>query len=205
MYRNYIKRIIDLVVSTSVLVILSPLLLIISLLVWIKLGTPIFFKQYRAGKNEVPFHIYKFTTMTNKKDKDGQLLPDEQRLTPFGQCLRTMSLDELPGLFNVIKGEMSLIGPRPLPVVYLSRYNEEQKRRHEVRPGITGYAQINGRNAISWDLKFKYDTWYVDNISFWVDIKIIWLTIGYVLKRKDIHAANHATMPEFKGNSNPND
>ena len=173
MYRKFIKRFLDFILSLMALIILSPILLIIYILVRIKLGKPAIFKQERPGKNEKIFTLYKFRTMTDEKDKDGNLLPDEKRLTKFGNVLRSTSLDELPELVNILKGDMSIVGPRPLLVEYLPLYNEEQKRRHNVRPGLTGLAQVSGRNNLSWEEKFKDDVYYVDHISLWEDIKII--------------------------------
>lgn len=163
------------------------------------MGSPILFRQKRPGKDEKIFGIYKFRTMTNEKDADGNLLPDEQRLVGIGKFIRSTSLDELPQLFNVLKGEMSFVGPRPLLIEYLDLYNETQKRRHDVKPGITGWAQVNGRNAISWEQKFEYDVWYVDNQSFWLDMKILWMTFLKVVKRSDISSSSSATMEKFTG------
>ncbi len=163
------------------------------------MGTPILFRQLRPGYKEKIFGIYKFRTMTNEVDENGELLPDEERLKGIGKFIRTTSLDELPQLFNVLKGEMSFVGPRPLLVEYLPLYNEEQKRRHDVLPGITGWAQVNGRNAISWEQKFEYDLWYVDNQSFLLDVKILWMTFLKVIRRKDISSSSSATMEKFKG------
>ena len=177
--------------------VLSPLLMVIALIVRIKLGPPILFKQKRPGLHGAPFTIYKFRTMSDASDEKDNLLSDVDRLTQLGRFLRATSLDELPELFNVIKGEMSLVGPRPLLMQYLDRYTPEQARRHDVKPGITGWAQINGRNAITWEEKFKLDVWYVDNQSFWLDIKIIFMTIVKVLKREGISADGQATMQEF--------
>ena len=187
------------------LIILSPILLIIYILVRIKLGKPAIFKQERPGKNEKIFTLYKFRTMTDEKDKDGNLLPDEKRLTKFGNVLRSTSLDELPELVNILKGDMSIVGPRPLLVEYLPLYNEEQKRRHNVRPGLTGLAQVSGRNNLSWEEKFKDDVYYVDHISLWEDIKIILKTVGKVLKREGISQEGNATMEYFKGNKELNE
>lgn len=173
--------------------------MILAILVLFRHGLPVFFAQQRPGLHGKPFYIYKFRTMTNARDTNGQLLPDEQRLTRFGQFLRSTSLDELPELFNVLKGDMSLVGPRPLLMQYLERYTLEQARRHEVRPGITGWAQINGRNAITWEEKFKLDVWYVDNCSLWLDSKILALTIWKVLRREGISQQGQATMSEFLG------
>lgn len=193
------KRLFDIFLSCGGLLILSPLLLILAVLVKIKHSSPVLFHQKRPGLNGVLFEMLKLRTMTNDRDSNGELLPDSERLTKFGQFLRKTSLDELPELINVLKGEMSLVGPRPLLIEYLPLYSPKQQRRHEVRPGITGWAQINGRNSISWKEKFKLDVWYVDNQSFWLDIKIIWLTIWQVLKRDGISAAGEATMSKFKG------
>ena len=193
------KRIFDLVVTFFGLLTLSFLIALIALMVRSKLGSPIFFKQSRPGLNGRIFTILKFRTMTNECDKDDMLLPDEVRLTKFGKFLRSTSLDELPGLWCVLKGDMSLVGPRPLLVEYLPLYSEKQSKRHEVKPGITGWAQVNGRNAISWDEKFDLDVWYVDNQSFWLDIKILWLTVQKVISRDGISAKNQVTMPKFKG------
>ena len=183
------------------LLALSPLLLILALLVRVKHGPPAFFCQQRPGLRGKPFQMLKFRTMTNERDAKGNLLPDEQRLTAFGKFLRRTSLDELPGLINVLKGDMSLVGPRPLLMEYLPLYSPEQARRHEVRPGITGWAQVNGRNALSWEEKFILDVWYVDNQSFWLDIKICWMTFIKVFQREGISQQGHATMEKFKGNT----
>ena len=199
MYCKYIKPLLDRLLALILLIILSPIMLIVALLIYIKMGRPILFTQKRPGRDGKIFTIYKFRTMTNEKDKFGNLLPDEKRLKGVGKAIRSLSLDELPQLFNVLKGDMSFIGPRPLLVEYLPLYNEEQARRHEVTPGITGWAQVNGRNAISWEDKFRYDVWYVDNCSFLVDMKIIWLTILKVLKKEGISSSSHATMEKFKG------
>jgi undecaprenyl phosphate N,N'-diacetylbacillosamine 1-phosphate transferase len=163
------------------------------------MGSPVLFRQQRPGLNSDIFGIYKYRTMTNEKDENGNLLPDEQRLLGLGKTIRSLSLDELPQIFNVLKGEMSFVGPRPLLIEYLDRYNDEQKRRHDVKPGITGWAQVNGRNAISWEQKFEYDVWYVDNQSFWLDIKILWMTFLKVVKRSDISSDSSATMEKFMG------
>jgi lipopolysaccharide/colanic/teichoic acid biosynthesis glycosyltransferase len=193
------KRTIDLLVSFLLLVILSPVYLLLFLFVWLFLGWPVIFTQARPGLHGKLFRLYKFRSMRDLRDAQGHLLPDEQRLTRFGRFLRSSSLDELPELFNVLKGEMSLVGPRPLLVQYLERYTPEQARRHEVRPGITGWAQVNGRNAITWEEKFALDVWYVDHRSFWLDIKILLMTLGKVFKREGISAAGSATAPEFMG------
>lgn len=182
-----------------ILTIFSPVIVILSILVRIKLGSPIIFKQVRPGLNGCPFQMYKFRTMTDERDANGDLLPDAVRLTSFGRFLRSTSLDELPELWNVLKGEMSLVGPRPLLMEYLPRYTTEQARRHKVSPGITGWAQINGRNAIGWDEKFKLDVWYVDNQSLWLDLKILLLTVKKVFVREGISAEGEATMPKFTG------
>ncbi len=199
MYRKYIKRILDFTLSLIALIVLSPILLITATLVKIKLGSPIIFKQQRPGKNEKIFTLYKFRTMTDKKDEEGNLLPDEQRLTKFGKILRSTSIDELPELINILKGDMAIVGPRPLLVEYLELYNEEQRHRHDVRPGLTGLAQISGRNSISWEEKFKEDIEYVENISLLRDIKIILKTIAKVLKREGISQEGKETIEKFKG------
>lgn len=197
-----IKRIIDIAGSLLALICLSPILLIVGLLVRTKLGSPILFRQERPGRMGKPFRMIKFRTMTDRRDADGQLLPDADRLTSFGRWLRATSLDELPELWNVLRGDMSLIGPRPLLMQYLPLYSEEQWRRHHMRPGITGWAQVNGRNALSWDQKFALDVWYVDHHNLWVDCRIIFLTIKRVIGRDGISAAGEATMPAFTGASN---
>ena len=199
MYRNFFKRPLDFILSFIGFVILFPVFLIVWLLLtWTNSGKPFFF-QPRPGKNERIFRIIKFKTMNDKKDKAGNLLPDAERLTAVGRFVRKTSLDEIPQLINVIKGDMSLIGPRPLLVQYLPLYNASQKRRHEVRPGITGWAQVNGRNAISWEKKFEYDVWYVDNLSFLLDVRIIFKTIKKVFVREGVNAEGEATMTAFKG------
>lgn len=185
-YQKYIKRLIDIVLSLVAIIILSPLLLILYVLVKFKLGSPVIFTQKRPGKNENIFKLYKFRSMTDKKDENGNLLPDDQRLTSFGRKLRSTSLDELPELFNIIKGDMSIVGPRPLLVEYLPFYKEEERKRHDVTPGLTGWAQINGRNASSWEEKFEKDIYYVNNLSFLLDFKIIILTVFKVFKKSDI-------------------
>ncbi len=197
MYKFYLKRIVEFILSLSGLIVLMPIYLLIMFLVRANLGSPIFFKQERPGLNKKIFHIYKFRTMTNQHDQYGNLLPDESRLTKFGKFLRSTSLDELPSLWSVLKGDMSLIGPRPLLVEYLPFFSERQARRHEVRPGITGWAQINGRNAISWEEKFELDVWYVDNLSIFIDLKILWLTVIRVLERDGISPDNKDIMPRF--------
>lgn len=200
MYAKYVKRFLDLILSLLALIILMPVMIVIYILVRIKLGSPAIFKQQRPGKNEKIFTLYKFRTMTDKKDEKGNLLPDEQRLTKFGKLLRSTSLDELPELFNILKGDMSIVGPRPLLVEYLKLYNEEQRHRHDVRPGLTGFAQVNGRNSISWEEKFRDDIKYIENISFITDIKIVFKTIIKVFKREGISQENSATMEKFQGN-----
>ena len=200
MYAKYIKRILDLILSLMALILLMPLMLIIGILVAINLGTPIIFKQKRPGKDEKIFTLYKFRTMTDEKDERGKLLPDSQRLTKFGKFLRSTSLDELPELINILKGDMSIVGPRPLLVEYLKLYNEEQKHRHDVRPGLTGLAQTSGRNAITWEEKFEKDIEYVHNISFIGDVKIIIKTAIKVFKREGISGTNSDTMQKFEGN-----
>ncbi|MCD1024647.1 sugar transferase [Enterococcus sp. SMC-9] len=199
-YRKYVKRCLDILLSGLALIVLSPIFLIVAILVRTKLGSPVLFKQLRPGKNEHIFPMYKFRTMTDEKDSTGNLLPDEMRLTKFGKLLRSTSLDELPELWNILKGDMSIIGPRPLLVEYLPLYNSEQKKRHEVRPGLTGLAQVNGRNAISWEEKFNLDCKYVDNITFRVDVKIFFLTIKKVFVREGISADEHVTIERFEGN-----
>jgi len=194
-----LKRAIDIVVACSCLVFLGPIMLFVAVLIRRKLGRPVLFRQTRPGLDGRPFEMLKFRTMLDARDAKGHLLPDEQRVTPFGQFLRSTSIDELPELINVLKGDMSLVGPRPLLMEYLPLYSEEQKRRHNVRPGITGWAQINGRNAISWQKKFELDVWYVDNQSFWLDLKILFLTVLKVLKRSDINQAGQATVEPFNG------
>ena len=199
-YRRYVKRPMDIVLSSLAIIILCPILMLVAILVRLKLGSPILFKQERPGLNEKIFTMYKFRTMTNEKDANGNLLPDEDRLTKFGKFLRSTSLDELPELFNILKGDMSIIGPRPLLIEYLPLYNKHQKRRHEVRPGLSGLAQVNGRNAISWEEKFDLDVEYVDNITFLGDWKIIFQTIKKVFVREGINSDTAATMEPFKGN-----
>jgi len=195
-----LKRIMDLVLTIPGIVILSPLLLFVALLVEVSFGIPVIFRQKRPGFQSKPFWVYKFRTMTNAHDAQDNLLPDSQRITRFGHFLRSTSLDELPELFNVLRGEMSLVGPRPLLMQYLERYSPEQARRHEVLPGITGWAQINGRNALTWEEKFNLDVWYVDHWSFWLDIKIMLLTVVKVLHREGINQPGQATAEEFMGN-----
>lgn len=202
MYRLFFKRFLDFILSLLAIIILSPVYLIVALLVRIKLGSPVIFTQERPGKNENIFKIYKFRTMSDDRDYDGNLLPDEVRLTKFGKLLRSTSLDELPELFNILKGDMSIVGPRPLLVRYLPLYNEQQKHRHDVRPGFTGWAQCNGRNAISWEEKFDLDIYYADHISFLLDIKIILKTVKTVLFREGISSETSVTMEEFRGSQN---
>ncbi|PFD59318.1 sugar transferase [Bacillus thuringiensis] len=200
-YGRFIKRPMDFILSLIAIIMLSPVFLIVAFLVKTRLGSPVLFKQERPGLNGTIFKMYKFRTMTDEKNENGELLPDSIRLTKFGKFLRSTSLDELPGLFNIFKGDMSIIGPRPLLVQYLPLYNEHQKRRHEVRPGLSGLAQVNGRNAISWEEKFNYDIEYVDNMDFIMDWKIILLTIKKVFIREGINSQTAATMEPFKGNS----
>ena len=196
------KKIFDLFLIFLSLPLILPVYLLTMLLVMIQLNFPILFTQSRAGLNGKKFNIYKFRTMTNQRDNNGVLLPDELRLTKFGKFLRSTSLDELPSLWNVLKSDMSLVGPRPLLVEYLPLYSTKQARRHEVKPGITGWAQVNGRNAISWQEKFDLDVWYVDNQSIWLDIKILWITVKKVIMRDGINQVDHSTMEQFKGNEN---
>jgi len=199
LYRRFGKRFLDIAISVAALLILTPFLLLMALLVRLELGAPALFRQSRPGREGSVFTLTKFRTMINAFDANGRPLPDKERLTPFGRFLRRSSLDELPELFNVLKGEMSLVGPRPLLIRYLDRYSPEQKRRHEVKPGITGWAQVNGRNDLSWERKFELDVWYVDNISFWLDLKILFLTVKLALKREGISQPGQATMEEFFG------
>tara|TARA_B100000212_G_scaffold339543_1_gene318197 strand:- start:1620 stop:2225 length:606 start_codon:yes stop_codon:yes gene_type:complete len=201
MYKFFVKRIFEFTIALLALFMLLPIFLTISILVLLKMGTPIFFIQPRPGLNGKTFKMYKFRTMTNKCDKNGKLLEDKDRLSNFGSFLRSTSLDELPTLWNVLCGNMSLVGPRPLLIEYLPLYSKNQARRHDVRPGITGWAQVNGRNAISWNEKFELDTWYVENQSFVLDMKIILLTLKKVIKRDGISHNNHVTMEKFKGNT----
>ncbi|QDV65134.1 sugar transferase [Crateriforma conspicua] len=192
------KRTFDLLSSSCLLVVLSPILFVVAGLVRLRLGSPIFFRQRRPGLKGKPFELMKFRTMTDARDAMGNLLPDNQRMTRFGRFLRSSSLDELPTLLNVIRGDMSLVGPRPLLMEYLPKYTAEENRRHEVRPGITGWAQVNGRNAIRWEEKFRLDVWYVDHQSLWLDLYILMLTAWKVVRRSDISADGHATMPKFE-------
>ena len=199
MYQKYIKRLLDIIISFTALVILSPVLLIVAVLVRIKLGSPVIFHQDRPGYHEKVFKLCKFRSMTDARDENGNLQPDEVRLTKFGKALRATSLDELPELWNILKGDMSLIGPRPLLVKYLPLYNEFQRHRHDVKPGLTGWAQVNGRNTISWEQRFEYDVYYVDHISFWMDLKILFQTVAVVFKHNDVNSATDATMEAFTG------
>ena len=202
MYKHFFKRFFDFWISLIALICISPILLVVT--IWLHFankGAGAFFFQERPGKDAKIFKVIKYKTMTDEKDETGKLLPDAQRLTKVGKFVRSTSIDELPQLINVLKGDMALIGPRPLLVKYLPLYSEEQKRRHEVRPGISGWAQCHGRNNISWSEKFKLDVWYVDHCSLWTDIKVIWITVMKVLKRADINEAGQATMEEFKGNN----
>lgn len=202
MYAKFFKRLIDFILSLLGIIILSPVLLILTVLGAVKMKGNPFFTQDRPGLHEKIFKLIKFRTMTNEKDVNGDLLPDEKRLIPYGKFLRSTSLDELPELFNILKGDMAIIGPRPLLVRYLPRYNAEQHRRHEVRPGLTGYAQAHGRNAVSWDEKFKMDVWYVDNLCFKVDIEVFMDTVKAVLRHEGISSETAATMEEFMGTGN---
>ena len=199
MIYKYIKRILDIISSLLAIIILSPLLAVTAVLVKTKLGSPVLFKQERPGKDEKIFTLMKFRTMTDERDENGELLPDEIRLTKFGKFLRSTSIDELPELFNILKGDMSVIGPRPLLVEYIPRYNEHQHRRHEVRPGLSGWAQVNGRNTVSWEDKFDMDVHYVDNYSFAMDVKILFMTVLNVLKKEGISSETSATMEVFMG------
>jgi sugar transferase EpsL len=194
-----VKRLFDLLASGAALVVLSPVLLVLAVLVRRKLGSPVIFRQQRPGRGGRVFEVWKFRTMTNARDGDGRLLPDAARLPPFGRWLRATSLDELPELWNIFRGDMSVVGPRPLLIEYLPLYSAEQARRHELRPGLTGWAQINGRNALTWEEKFRLDVWYVDHRTFWLDLKIIVLTVVQVFRREGISAAGEATMPRFMG------
>lgn len=203
-YSRLIKSILDRLVAAIALLVLSPILLIIAIAIYIRMGSPIFFTQPRPGKDGCIFTFYKFRTMTTERDSDGNPLPDEQRLTALGQFIRKTSLDELPQLWNVLKGDMSFVGPRPLLVKYLNRYSPEQARRHEIKPGITGWAQIKGRNAITWEEKFIFDVWYVDNWSLWLDFKILLLTVWKVLEQEGINQEGYTTSEEFKGKCDEN-
>lgn len=198
-YEKYIKRGLDLLLSGGALLLLWPVLLVLGVLVRAKLGSPAIFCQERPGKNGKVFRLYKLRTMTEERDENGELLSDEERLTPFGRKLRALSLDELPELWNIFRGDMSIVGPRPLLVQYLPLYNAHQARRHEVTPGLTGWAQVNGRNLVTWEDKFDMDVWYVDHISFALDVKILWMTVKAVLRREGISAEGSATMEDFMG------
>jgi len=191
------KRLFDVLLSLFLMILFLPIFIVVSILIYMKMGSPILFRQQRPGLNEKIFGIYKFRTMTDERDESGALLPDEKRLIGIGKFIRSTSLDELPQIFNVLKGDMSFVGPRPLLVEYLPLYNDKQKRRHSVKPGITGWAQVNGRNAISWEQKFEYDVWYVDNQSFLLDMKILWLTFLKVIKRSDVTPDNQLIMERF--------
>lgn len=199
MWSHGAKRIFDFLAAVALLLLFSPLLLLLALWVRISMGAPVFFRQARGGFRGSVFDVVKFRTMTESRDASGKLLPDEKRLTSAGRALRVTSLDELPTLWNVVTGEMSLVGPRPLMARYLERYSSEQKRRHDVLPGITGWAQVNGRNAIEWEQKFALDLWYVDHVGFWLDMKILWLTLWKTLRREGIGYGASETMPEFMG------
>jgi sugar transferase EpsL len=198
-YRTFGKRALDVAVAVPALIVASPLIALVALAIRWRLGSPAVFRQERPGFQEQPFMLYKFRTMLDTRDCAGKLLPDAERLPPFGVFLRRSSLDELPQLWNVVRGDMSLVGPRPLMMRYLGRYSDEQRRRHEVLPGITGWAQVNGRNDISWERKFELDVWYVDHVGLWVDLKILWLTLLKTVQGSGISAAGHATAPEFEG------
>ncbi len=200
MYKSFFKRVIDIMMALSILFVLSPVFLVVYILLAIANNGKAFFVQKRPGKNEKVFEIIKFKSMNDKKDSNGTLLPDAERITKVGAFVRKTSLDEIPQLLNVLKGDMSMIGPRPLLTSYLKLYSEEQKRRHDIKPGVTGWAQINGRNTISWQKKFEYDVWYVDNCSFLLDVKIFWMTFLKVVKRDDVSSSTHATMETFTGN-----
>jgi len=196
-----IKRGMDVLVASAGLIFLSPLIALTAAVIRCNMGRPILFRQVRPGKNAKPFTLLKFRTMQDQFDASGKLLPDAQRLTNLGKWMRASSLDELPQLWNVLRGDLSLVGPRPLLLQYLQRYSPEQARRHEVKPGITGWAQVNGRNAIRWEEKFRLDVWYVDHWSLWVDIRILWMTLWQALRREGISSADHVTMPEFLGSA----
>jgi lipopolysaccharide/colanic/teichoic acid biosynthesis glycosyltransferase len=200
-----VKRLLDLLIASVALISLAPIILVAIIVIRVKLGTPIFFRQVRPGKGGVPFRMIKFRTMSDARDASGALLSDEHRLGSLGRFLRATSVDELPELWNVIRGEMSIVGPRPLLMHYLPHYSREQARRHEVRPGITGWAQVNGRNALSWEEKFAYDVWYVDHQSLWLDLKIMLLTLRQVITRAGISSQGHATMPEFAARAREED
>jgi len=197
---SIMKHFFDFLLAFILIILFLPIYIVVALLIWWQMGRPVLFRQERPGYKEKIFGIYKFRTMTNEKDENGNLLPDEQRLKGIGKFIRSTSLDELPQLFNVLKGDMSFVGPRPLLIEYLPLYNKRQKKRHDVKPGITGWAQVNGRNAISWKQKFEYDVWYVEHQSFWLDMKILWRTFLKVVKRSDISSDTHVTMEKFTGN-----
>ena len=199
MYEKFFKPMFDRTLAFVLIILFLPVMAVVAILIFIWDGRPVTFRQKRPGKDEKIFEIYKFRTMTNERDENGNLLPDEQRLKGIGKFIRSTSLDELPQLFNVLKGDMSFVGPRPLLVEYLPLYNETQRKRHNVLPGITGWAQVNGRNAISWEQKFEYDVWYVENLSFLLDMKILWMTFLKVVKRSGISQDGQATMEKFKG------
>ncbi len=201
MYKNFFKPLVDRVLALILIILFLPIMIMVAIAIYCWDGLPIVFTQNRPGKNEKIFKIYKFRTMTNEKDENGNLLPDRKRLKGVGKIIRSLSLDELPQLFNILKGDMSFVGPRPLLVKYLSLYNDRQKKRHDILPGITGWAQVNGRNAISWEEKFEYDLWYVEHLSFLLDMKIFWMTFLKVIKRDGVSSGTHVTMEEFKGNS----
>lgn len=200
-YERYGKRLLDCILSLLALVVLSPVLLVTALLVRVKLGNPVIFRQARPGKDEKIFNLYKFRSMTDQRDERGILLPDEQRLSPFGRKLRSTSLDELPELLNILRGDMSIVGPRPLLVKYLPLYNEEQRHRHDVRPGLTGWAQVHGRNLLSWEDKFRYDVWYTRNLSFLTDVRVVLLTVKCILAREGVSSETAATMEAFTGSA----
>ncbi len=202
MYRGFGKKVLDMILAAQAGIFFSPLLVLLAVLIRVKIGAPVIFCQNRPGLDGKPFATYKFRTMTNARDTQGNLLSDKERLTSLGKFLRSTSLDELPTIFNVLKGDMSLVGPRPLLIQYLNRFTPEQARRYEVKPGITGWAQVNGRNAITWEQKFALDVWYVDHLSIWLDLKILALTIWKILKREGINQPGQATMEEFMGQSN---
>lgn len=197
MYRKCLKRLLDIVISSVGLIALSPLLVVLAILIRVKLGKPIIFAQDRPGRGEKIFKLYKFRSMTDERDSEGNLLPDEKRLTRFGKALRATSLDELPELFNILRGDMSLIGPRPLLVRYLPYYTTEERKRHSVRPGLTGLAQVNGRNALSWEKRFQYDEEYVDHLTFWMDMKILWMTVGKVMKHSGALSGSEQVVEDF--------
>lgn len=199
MYQGTVKPFLDRVGALILIILFAPLMLVVGVSLFLAQGSPIFFRQRRPGYHEEIFHILKFRTMTQQVDEKGVLLPDKDRLSRVGRLIRSLSLDELPQLFNVLKGEMSFVGPRPLLVEYLELYNDDEKKRHDVKPGITGWAQVNGRNAISWQQKFAYDVWYAEHVSFWLDMKILWLTLLKVAARSGVTSKTHETMEKFKG------